>query len=165
MNWWIPVQQCRTSCTRQPHLLSKSSSSRPRHGMHSKELQENHSQNLRLLQSSPFLLSSLLSPSQSSVFLSRGASTTYSTRSVAGQLASWKTFSGLLIIVVGSEIVNILIEETLDFEVVPIVENFITTQVRGPDPDGKNGFGHGGLGPQPRDLGLRLLPRPNLVRS
>uniref|UniRef100_A0A6N2N6V9 Uncharacterized protein n=1 Tax=Salix viminalis TaxID=40686 RepID=A0A6N2N6V9_SALVM len=90
MNWWIPVQQCRTSCTRQPHLLSKSSSSRPRHG----------------------------------------ASTTYSTRSVAGHLASWKTFSGLLIIVVGSEIVNILIEETLDFAVVPSKE-------MGPDNNGR----------------------------
>ncbi|KAH8496366.1 hypothetical protein H0E87_019207 [Populus deltoides] len=42
----------------------------------------------------------------------------HSTRSIAGQLASWKTFSGL-VIVVGSEFVNILIEATLDFAVVP----------------------------------------------
>ncbi|KAB5538332.1 hypothetical protein DKX38_015865 [Salix brachista] len=60
----------------------------------------------------------------------QGASTAYSTRSGAGQLASWKTFSGLLIIVVGSEIVNILIEETLDFAVVPSEE-------MGPDNNGR----------------------------
>ncbi|KAB5538335.1 hypothetical protein DKX38_015868 [Salix brachista] len=63
----------------------------------------------------------------------QGASTTlctYSTRSIAGQLASWKTFSGLLIIVLGSEVVNILIEETLDFVVVPSKE-------MGPDNNGR----------------------------
>ena len=60
----------------------------------------------------------------------QGSSTTCSTRSVAGQLASWKTFSGLLIIVVGSEIVNILIEETLGFAVVPSKE-------MGPDNNGR----------------------------
>jgi hypothetical protein len=46
----------------------------------------------------------------------------YSTRSIAGQLASWKTFSGLVIIVVGFEFVNILVEATLDFAVVPSKE-------------------------------------------
>jgi hypothetical protein len=46
----------------------------------------------------------------------------HSTRSIAGQLASWKTFSGLVIIVVGFEFVNILVEATLDFAVVPSKE-------------------------------------------
>jgi|UniRef100_U5G4F0 hypothetical protein len=54
----------------------------------------------------------------------------HSTRSIAGQLASWKTFSGLVIIVVGSEFVNILIEATLDFAVVPSKE-------MGPDSNNK----------------------------
>jgi hypothetical protein len=53
----------------------------------------------------------------------------HSTRSIAGQLASWKTFSGL-VIVVGSEFVNILIEATLDFAVVPSKE-------MGPDSNNK----------------------------